>query len=166
MGMLRGEGEEGIWCRYMVFSLLNVLVYCFPVCWAWNETGWLWAMGFHDFAGGCVVHMTGGASAFVAAWFLGPRLGADSIGVIRTTACSRPFHLEYAYGHVIASDSAHRHIYAVVGMAILQLRLNIRSRGRQLEDRGKNRLQHAQWVDWRRYHRSGRELHQNTRQSG
>jgi len=37
--------------------------------------GWLAGMGFHDFAGGAVVHALGGTSAIVAAYLIGPRQG-------------------------------------------------------------------------------------------
>ncbi|WP_435099061.1 ammonium transporter [Halarchaeum sp. P4] len=35
--------------------------------------GWLAGMGFHDFAGGAVVHTLGGVSALVGAYLIGPR---------------------------------------------------------------------------------------------
>ena len=60
---------------YMIFSCLNILVYSLPACWAWAPQGFLAKLGFFDFAGACVVHMSGGASALVAAGMLGPRLG-------------------------------------------------------------------------------------------
>jgi len=37
--------------------------------------GWLATMGFHDFAGGAVVHALGGVSALVGAYVIGPRRG-------------------------------------------------------------------------------------------
>src|SRR3981081_882277 len=42
--------------------------------WVWGG-GWLGSLGALDFAGGTVVHITSGVSAFVAAWVLGKRKG-------------------------------------------------------------------------------------------
>ena len=56
------------WQLFQLFSALNIFVYCIPASWAWNGNGWLAKLGFFDFAGACVVHMNGGASALVAAW--------------------------------------------------------------------------------------------------
>ena len=65
---------------YMVFAVLNTLIYCFPARWAWNTSGFLGKLGFYDFAGGCIVHVSGGASALIAAWMLGPRFGRFANG--------------------------------------------------------------------------------------
>lgn len=43
--------------------------------WAWSQFGWLFQLGFRDFAGSVVVHVTGGASALAAVIMTGPRLG-------------------------------------------------------------------------------------------
>lgn len=59
---------------YIIFAFYNTLIYCIPASWAWNGAGWLAQRGFFDFAGTCIVHYGGGASAFVAAHMLGPRL--------------------------------------------------------------------------------------------
>uniref|UniRef100_A0A914V2I2 Ammonium transporter AmtB-like domain-containing protein n=1 Tax=Plectus sambesii TaxID=2011161 RepID=A0A914V2I2_9BILA len=58
---------------YMLFAIVNTFGYCLPAMWAWHHNGFLGSIGFFDFAGGCVVHGTGGASAFVAAYVLGAR---------------------------------------------------------------------------------------------
>lgn len=51
-----------------------LLVYA-PVChWLWGG-GWLQQMGVMDFAGGIVVHTSGGIAALMAALMLGPRQG-------------------------------------------------------------------------------------------
>ena len=58
---------------YIIFAIINTgLVYPFPAHWMW---GWGWAgeNGGLDFAGSAVVHMSGGAAAFVASAMLGPR---------------------------------------------------------------------------------------------
>lgn len=51
-----------------------ILVY-FPVAhWVWGG-GWLFELGYRDFAGGAVVHTTAGITAVVFAKYLGPRRG-------------------------------------------------------------------------------------------
>ncbi|WP_019415442.1 ammonium transporter [Paenisporosarcina sp. TG20] len=42
--------------------------------WVWGG-GWLSELGFIDFAGSSVVHLTGAVGALVAAWLIGPRIG-------------------------------------------------------------------------------------------
>lgn len=67
--------ERTKFSAYCVYSaVISTLV--FPVIghWIWGN-GWLSQMGFHDFAGGTVVHTVGGMSALVGAWLLGPRIG-------------------------------------------------------------------------------------------
>jgi ammonium transporter, Amt family len=59
----------------MLFSGLWLIVVYAPVAhWVWGG-GWLADMGVQDFAGGLVVHVTCGVSAFVVASVLGPRRG-------------------------------------------------------------------------------------------
>lgn len=62
----------------MIFSVLNTFVYCLPANWVWKSTGFMKQWGFFDFAGGAVVHATGGASSLAAAVILGPRIGRFS----------------------------------------------------------------------------------------
>ncbi len=38
-----------------------------------EDDGWLWHLGFRDYAGGATVHMCSGSVALVSAWLLGPR---------------------------------------------------------------------------------------------
>ena len=59
----------------LVFSALwFTLVYCPVTHWVLGG-GWLQKMGFLDFAGGTVVHITAGVSALALAIILGPRKG-------------------------------------------------------------------------------------------
>ncbi|HEX4574696.1 MAG TPA: ammonium transporter [Gemmatimonadales bacterium] len=59
---------------YVVFLVLwATLVYDPLAHWVWGAGGWLQKFGALDFAGGTVVHISAGVSAFVAAAMLGPR---------------------------------------------------------------------------------------------
>jgi len=49
--------------------------------WCWSEHGWLYELGYTDFAGTGVIHALGGISALVSAWFLGPRIGRFNVDV-------------------------------------------------------------------------------------
>lgn len=67
--------ERTKFISYCIYSaVISAVVYPIEAHWIWGG-GWLAAMGFHDFAGSCAIHMVGGASAFIGAWLLGPRLG-------------------------------------------------------------------------------------------
>ena len=70
-----GFAERMRFSAMVLFSVLwSLLVYA-PVChWVWGG-GWLADLGFLDFAGGAVVHLTAGVGALVAAMVLGPRSG-------------------------------------------------------------------------------------------
>jgi ammonium transporter, Amt family len=59
----------------LLFSVLwFTLVYCPITHWVWGG-GWLAKLGALDFAGGMVVHISAGVSAFALAFLLGPRTG-------------------------------------------------------------------------------------------
>lgn len=59
---------------WLIILVLWSLVVYSPVChWVWASTGWLFAKGAADFAGGLVVHMTAGYSALVVAILFGKR---------------------------------------------------------------------------------------------
>jgi len=67
---------------YLILTLLfSALVYPVLGHWTWGgsleggKTGWLYKMGFLDFAGGNVVHATGGWISLAALLVLGPRIG-------------------------------------------------------------------------------------------
>jgi ammonium transporter, Amt family len=61
---------------FLIFSLLLVGV-AYPITghWIWSSGGWLFKLGFQDFAGSTVVHAVGGWAALVGAAILGPREG-------------------------------------------------------------------------------------------
>ncbi|PBB06025.1 MULTISPECIES: ammonium transporter [Salimicrobium] len=63
---------------YLLLTLLMTgLIYPIVGHWVWGG-GWLSELGFVDFAGSTVVHMTGAAGALATVMFLGPRLGKYS----------------------------------------------------------------------------------------
>ncbi|VVB55806.1 Putative ammonium transporter [uncultured archaeon] len=63
----------------MVFSVLWATLVYDPVAhWVWGIGGWIRTLGALDFAGGTVVHITAGISAFAAAIIIGKRLGYGS----------------------------------------------------------------------------------------
>ncbi len=73
--LITGAFAERVSFKAWLFILVawSLVVYS-PVChWVWASTGWLFAKGAADFAGGYVVHMTAGYSALVAALLFGKR---------------------------------------------------------------------------------------------
>ncbi len=71
-GALSGRMKFSSYCIYSV--VMSGLIYPISGHWAWGG-GFLQQLGFHDFAGGGVVHMAGGIAALAGAMILGPRLG-------------------------------------------------------------------------------------------
>ncbi|GFR49915.1 hypothetical protein Agub_g12023 [Astrephomene gubernaculifera] len=76
----------GAYLAYAFF--ISSFVYPVVVHWVWSQHGWLSAFntshdghalilktGAIDFAGGGVVHVTGGMAALMGAWIIGPRIG-------------------------------------------------------------------------------------------
>lgn len=60
---------------YIVVAVgLTAVIYPIVSHWQWGG-GWLSELGFYDFAGSTLVHMTGGTAALVGVAILGPRIG-------------------------------------------------------------------------------------------
>ncbi|MDR3121945.1 MAG: adenylate cyclase, partial [Clostridiales bacterium] len=67
--------ERTKFSSYCIYSLVvSALIYPVSGHWIWGG-GWLFELGFHDFAGSTAVHMVGGVAALVGAAILGPRIG-------------------------------------------------------------------------------------------
>jgi Amt family ammonium transporter len=64
--------------KFSGYALLSVamtaIIYPIVGHWKWGG-GWLDSLGFYDFAGSTIVHLTGGVAALTAAAMLGPRVG-------------------------------------------------------------------------------------------
>lgn len=77
--------ERTKFISYLIYSaVISAVIYPIEAHWTWGG-GWLstftfgsWTEGFHDYAGSCLVHMTGGISAIIGAAILGPRIGKYS----------------------------------------------------------------------------------------
>uniref|UniRef100_A0A1I8I3N9 Ammonium_transp domain-containing protein n=1 Tax=Macrostomum lignano TaxID=282301 RepID=A0A1I8I3N9_9PLAT len=60
---------------YILFSLLNTIIYCIPAHWIWGKKGFLNDLGVVDIAGVGPVHVLGGVTGLVATVLLKPRTG-------------------------------------------------------------------------------------------
>ncbi len=70
-----GMAERTKFSSYCIYSIIMcALVYPLVAHWVWGG-GFLAEAGYIDFAGSTVVHMVGGITALMGAYFLGPRIG-------------------------------------------------------------------------------------------
>ncbi|MEO1498562.1 MAG: ATP-binding protein [Planctomycetota bacterium] len=72
----------------VVAGVICLAIYPIVGSWAWGgayggPAGWLESLGFKDFAGSGVVHMTGGFAALAVVMVLGPRTGRFAPGRLR-----------------------------------------------------------------------------------
>mmetsp|Transcript_40353 Transcript_40353/g.46234 ORF Transcript_40353/g.46234 Transcript_40353/m.46234 type:complete len:481 (-) Transcript_40353:69-1511(-) len=71
--------------HYLIFSVLMSGLICpLVIGWTWGG-GWLHEMGYHDFAGGMIIHGTAGWAGLVATKIIGPR-----DGIFQATQVSAP----------------------------------------------------------------------------
>lgn len=75
---------------YMVFSMINTVLFSIPAHWVWASKGWLYAMGVVDIAGAGPVHLVGGVTGLVATLILKPRHGRYSESKNRIPQMSSP----------------------------------------------------------------------------
>ncbi len=74
-----------LWSFFSFVLVLTAIIYPIIGAWTWGE-GWLYELGFSDFAGSTIVHSTGGWAALAGAIILGPRLGKfKKDGSVRST---------------------------------------------------------------------------------
>jgi Amt family ammonium transporter len=68
--------ERTKFSSYMLYTPFIVgLIYPVVTHWQWSGDGWLSDLGFLDFAGSGLVHLTGGVAALAGVMVLGPRIG-------------------------------------------------------------------------------------------
>lgn len=71
-----GVAERMKFRGYVVYSIvMTAIIYPIIVYWTWSSEGFLVTMGYSDFAGSGIVHLTGGIGALVGAAICGPRTG-------------------------------------------------------------------------------------------
>ena len=63
-----------LWSFFIFVLVLTAVIYPVVGAWTWGE-GWLYDMGFSDFAGSTIVHSAGGWAALAGIILMGPRLG-------------------------------------------------------------------------------------------
>ncbi|VVC43294.1 Ammonium transporter,Ammonium transporter AmtB-like domain [Cinara cedri] len=66
-------------CNFIAYVFYSVIIsgFTYPIVshWVWSSDGWLLKLGYTDFSGAGAVHMLAGTCSFVAALFIGPRIG-------------------------------------------------------------------------------------------
>ena len=61
---------------YCIYSaVISLFIYPVEAGWVWNTQGWLYKLGFIDFAGSAAIHTVGGTAALIGAFILGARIG-------------------------------------------------------------------------------------------
>jgi len=68
-------GRISFWSYTLFTVMMTGFIYPVIVFWTWHGDGYLTKLGYMDFAGSGIVHLTGGTAALVGAAIVGPRLG-------------------------------------------------------------------------------------------
>ena len=73
--------ERTKFSTYLIYSaVISCLIYPIEAGWVWNGSGWLYQMGYVDFAGSSAIHMVGGITSLIGAKMLGARIGKYTKG--------------------------------------------------------------------------------------
>jgi Amt family ammonium transporter len=68
--------ERTKFSAYCIYSaVISLFIYPIEAGWVWNSQGWLFNLGYIDFAGSSAIHMVGGIMSLIGAIILGPRIG-------------------------------------------------------------------------------------------
>ena len=79
---------------YTLWALLSPVAYAIMAHWAWADKGWLFKMGFSDFAGSGPVHLYGACGGLAGAILVGPRLGRFDVNGKRGKKCKEIYEPE------------------------------------------------------------------------
>ena len=55
---------------FAAYSVINVVIFCFPANWVWGPKGWLKHLGVVDLAGAGPVYLFGGVSGIMSGFLL------------------------------------------------------------------------------------------------
>jgi len=73
--------ERTKFSAYLLYTpFITGLIYPVITHWVWSGQGWLGELGYIDFAGSGVVHLTGGVAALAGVLAIGPRIGKYDSG--------------------------------------------------------------------------------------
>jgi Amt family ammonium transporter len=64
-----------LWAYMLYCFYMSAWIYPMYVHWTWNPKGWLYQLGYKDFAGSGVIHCLGGTAGLVMSIIIGPRKG-------------------------------------------------------------------------------------------
>ena len=68
--------ERTKFSSYLIYTpFITGIIYPVVTHWQWSGDGWLSDLGFLDFAGSGLVHLTGGVAALAGVLVIGPRIG-------------------------------------------------------------------------------------------
>lgn len=68
--------ERTKFSSYLIYTtFITGLIYPIATHWLWSGQGWLFDLGFIDFAGSGLVHLVGGTAALAGVMTIGPRIG-------------------------------------------------------------------------------------------
>jgi Amt family ammonium transporter len=68
--------ERTKFSSYLLYTpFITGIIYPIVTHWQWSGDGWLSELGFLDFAGSGLVHLTGGVAALAGVLVIGPRIG-------------------------------------------------------------------------------------------
>ncbi len=68
--------ERTKFSAYLLYTpFISGIIYPIITHWVWSGQGWLSQLGYVDFAGSGVVHLTGGVAALAGVLAIGPRIG-------------------------------------------------------------------------------------------
>ncbi|NCC69561.1 MAG: adenylate cyclase, partial [Clostridia bacterium] len=64
--------ERTKFSSYCIYSaVISAVIYPIEAGWVWNPSGWLFQMGYIDFAGSSAIHLVGGVTDLIGAMMIG-----------------------------------------------------------------------------------------------
>ena len=111
--------ERCSFTAYIVYSIM-ITGFIYPIIahWVWHPEGWLSIMGFHDFAGSAVVHLTGGMYYIIL--IIEAVLKKKDICVIETGPDVHPITIVFGYRHTrLCKKQSNLHLFSAWTLPVL-----------------------------------------------